>query len=165
MKDLQKLYNEALQEVKDANIEPGDIKTVKVNTRLKSTWGRCGYLNKQKNSYKIDINPILLADDVEDVAVKNTIIHEILHSCDGCMNHGQKWKAKANIINRKYPQYNIARTSSSEELGIDKEKRDYKYKVQCQKCQKIYGYYRISRVVKYPDYFKCKCGGKLKRLK
>ena len=39
-------------------------------------------------------------DEIDDNATKTTIIHEILHSCEKCMNHGPEWKKLAELVNK-----------------------------------------------------------------
>ena len=116
------------------------------------------------DGYSININVVLL-DEKNDVSgLKNTIIHELLHSCKGCMNHGENWKRLAEKVNRAYG-YNIKRTSSSDEKGVQKSTvptAKNKYCVICEKCGKKYMRTRMSNLVKYPNRYSCGvCGGKL----
>lgn len=158
MKNLTNLFNECMNEVKNAGIKTGNIISVTINTRAKNRWGQC---RKTGNAYSISISNRLLQDDVSDLAAKTTIIHEILHTVEGCMNHGNKWQNVANIINRNYG-YNVKRTTSSEEKGIKTTKADYKYNVVCQKCGCTWNYNRAGYVVQHPSNYHCTCGGKLK---
>lgn len=48
-------------------------------------WGQCTCLGG--NNYAISINVILLRDDTNIDGLKNTIIHELLHTCPNCMKH------------------------------------------------------------------------------
>ena len=50
--------------------------------------------------------------------LKNTIIHELLHTCVGCMNHKAKWKFYADKVNRAYGYDDIKRTSTADEKGV-----------------------------------------------
>lgn len=162
MKNIQALFNECMKEAQAIGIEPGRILLVKVNTRFTAVWGRCSYINPKTRTYKIELNKLLLEDSTTNQAAKNTIMHEILHSCDDCMNHGDKWKALANKVNRAYPgYYNIKRTTSNEEKGIEATEKEYNYMLRCTKCGHLFGYYRISKAVKHPENYRCRCGGKL----
>lgn len=175
MKDLQALFERAKEELDVIGIEYGNIVEIKINTRAKRRWGQCQIVcNSQywKNrQYSINISDRLLQDDVKDEACLDTIIHEILHTCDGCMNHGCKWKELAELVNECYACYNIQRCSSSEEKGIEC-KTEYKphyrvhnYAVRCSKCGYTIYRERMSNLIKYPHEFKhTSDGGKFERL-
>ena len=161
MKNLQEVYKECLKELDDINIKYGNISAIYTNARFKSTWGKCR-LDKKHNTYKIEINPCLLNDDISDISLKDTIIHEILHTCKNCLNHGTEWKRLANIVNKKYPQYHIKRTTSAKEKEVEHE---YKYILECTLCKRRIGYHRISNAVKHPEYYTCKCSRKSKLMR
>lgn len=159
MKNLNNLFNQCIKEVKAIGIEPGNIVSVTVNTRAKTRWGQT---KKRGNSYSINISDRILQDGQDDLIAKDTIIHEILHTCPDCMNHGPNWKALANKVNRAYPQYHISRTTSTEEKGIEARKPvDYRYNVICKECGNTWNYDRAGKVVQNPGRFHCSCGGKL----
>ena len=74
---------------------------------------------------------------MDDDALMNTLIHEYLHTCPKCMNHGKIWQKYARKINEKY-HYNIKRTTSSAEKGIKEETEKPKYIVTCPHCGKVH---------------------------
>lgn len=76
--------------------------------------GQCRYRN---GSYTINISCRLLEESVPREILKQTVLHEILHTCKNCMNHKTEWKEVANQVNRAYG-YNIKRCTSAEELGL-----------------------------------------------
>ena len=84
----------------------------KVNTRALRRWG-CTH--KKEFGYWIDINQILLDESVPESELISTIAHELCHTCDGCMNHGNLWKIYANKFQNAYG-YKIARTSNCVKL-------------------------------------------------
>ena len=161
MKDLSKLFSESMNEVIRAGIKPGNIDTVTINTRAKSRFGQCKY-NRNTGNYSININAALLEESVTDVSTKTTIIHEILHTCRGCMNHGAQWQNLADVMNRRYG-YNIKTTSSFAEKGVEAPKpRQNRYEVSCVSCDMKVYYKRAAHVVDNPSLFRCgRCGGKL----
>ena len=79
------------------------------------------------------------------------------------MNHGTNFKKYAEFVNSK-TNYGISRTSSMDSVGVDKEelKRNSKWLITCQSCGKDIYKQRTSGVIKYPENYSCKCGGKLK---
>lgn len=114
--------------------------TVTINSRAKRRWGVTN-LNKKTQKYTIQIASRLLQDDVNEKSLKNTIMHEFLHTAPGCLNHGKTWTKYAEIINKKY-QYNIQRVSGDKE-GLDLiDENEYKYIFECSKCGQRFNYLR-----------------------
>lgn len=174
MKDLKKLFNECKSELDAIGIEYGCIESITINTRAKKRWGQCKItLNStywENKIFSINISERLLQDDISDISTKDTIMHEILHTCKGCMNHGEEWKRLADIVNDCYSYYNIKRISSAEEKGInikeEEKKEEAKYILRCTKCGKLFYKNRMCEVVRYPMIYNHKTdGGQLERIK
>lgn len=180
MNEMQSLlYQEAskcLYMVECAGIQHGNITGFSVNTRAKRRWGQCKY-DASENGYKINISCELLSGNCND-GLENTIIHEILHTCKGCMNHGSEWKRLAEIIYRTYG-IEIKRCSSAAEKGVDEEehyrrirearasrkKEEYRYIFRCSCCGCLYGQKRASKFTKHPETYHCaRCGGKFVKI-
>lgn len=159
MKDLMKLAKECMSELDAIGVKYGNVVEWKVNTRAKSRWGRC---SKRYDGFHIEITNELLYDHLSDKGAKNTIFHELLHSVEGCMNHGTKWQSLADLVNDCYG-YSIQRCSSSDEGdkkgAILERKVEYKYVLKCANCGQIVRRQRMSDFVKnYKDYGCGKCG-------
>lgn len=162
MLNANELLQKGIKQVENAGIKPGKINpNVVINTTASSFYGLC---TKRKNGiydYTIELNKNLLLG--EEIYTMNTLVHEILHSVEGCMNHGPKWKRVVGIVNKKYG-YNIKRCSTSEEKGM--QDIESKYVIQCEKCNSKYHRDRVSNLVKYPERYSCgSCKGKLKLVK
>lgn len=161
MKNVKELVERAIEECEAVGIPIGCIVSVKVNSRAKSRWGRCKKISYY--SYEIEISSRLLGDDVSDKATMNTVVHEVLHTCADCMNHGALWKKYANIMNRNYG-YNIKRCTSCDEKGIERtpSQEEYRFVIKCEKCGHKYYYKREGKVVKlltrYGKNSGCACG-------
>lgn len=162
MRNVNSAFRRAMLIVRDCGIETGIITGVTVNARLTRCWGRCWH--KPDGTNRIEISARLMDDGLEDVALMQTMIHEILHTVKGCDNHGKNWKAAAGKVMEKYPEYNITRCTSSEEKGIDVVATS-KYVVQCTDCKRMFGVSRRSKVVEHPEFYRCKCKGELIRIK
>lgn len=124
-----------------------------INTRAKARLGLC---KKIGNSYVIEISEILLDERIDEKhGLKNTIIHELLHTCRGCMKHTGRWKQYADRMNAAYG-YAIQRTSSREE-GLVPEPLAPKprYRIVCQSCGAVYERYKMSAFVKHPERYRC----------
>lgn len=160
MLNPNQLLKEGLEQVKAVGIIPGKINPeVVVNKRATRRFGRCSRV-RGKYEFEIEINNALLS--VDKKKAMNTMVHEILHTCDGCMNHGKLWKHYANVMNKKYG-YNISRLGSYESAGL--ERPAAKYVIECEGCNEQYHRMRKSKIVTHAHLYGCgKCGGKL-RLK
>lgn len=102
MKNIEYLKKEletCKQMAAESNIQIGKIYDIKINTRAKKRWGLCSYFS---DGFIIEISSSLLQDNVSENALIDTLMHEVLHTVDGCMNHGKKWKECAKIINSRY---------------------------------------------------------------
>ena len=160
MKDLMTLATECIADMTALGIPIRKVRSWTVSTRGKNMWGQCKAAGK--GIFDIRISQLLLQDGVDDQAAKNTIAHELLHTVEGCMNHGQRWHRLAAFINSQLPQYNIRSRTPAEEKGIQIE---YRYLFRCTDCGNQIGRHKKSRFVEHYDKYICsKCGGKFKRI-
>lgn len=135
---------------------------VLVNTRAKHRFGQCICRN---GHYTIELSAQLLT--VPEAACCQTIAHELIHTCQGCDNHGALFRQYAAVMNRQYG-YHISRVNSREEMGIPTEDNHTtapKYLLRCQHCGKEFPRHRLSAVVTHPSRYRCSCGGQLKRIR
>lgn len=160
MKDLMKLANECIADLLSAGMRIRRVRNWKAGTKSKRQWGLCEAVGD--GLFDISISEMLLQDDVDDQQVKNTIAHELLHTVEGCMNHGRYWHKLAKLVNQRCPQYNIKDRASADEKGIH---IDYRYILRCTRCGSQAGRHRRSRFVDhYEEYICSKCGGKFERI-
>ena len=164
MRDLELYTIQCMEELEALHIEYGNIIDVKVNTRAKKRWGQCRTV---PDGYEININAVLLDERNSERGLKETIIHELLHSCSGCMNHGKIWKQLAEKVNRAYG-YGIKRCSSDEENGVLKETKPVepsapKRTVVCVNCGYICTGPGLKGIIRKIKQYRCACcGSKLK---
>jgi predicted RNA-binding Zn-ribbon protein involved in translation (DUF1610 family) len=161
--DYNKLLQEVIAEAKRVNIPVSDSINpyVKINTRAKGRFGMCKKNTKAFNTFNIEIASFMDQASIKDI--KETLAHEVLHTCPNCLNHQLQWKIYANKMNKEYG-YNIKRSSSSADMGITIPiKRNYV--LVCKGCGQEIIKERMCKVVKYPERFRCKCGGKLELIK
>ena len=122
---LDAYVREKAGDLKSIGIATGNIVDVKINTRATRRLGLC---RKEPDGYVIEISKFIL-NDIN--TLENTVYHELLHTVEGCMNHGSKWKGLAEKVNKVY-NTNISRTSAA----TDEMKQEYinkiKYKATCQ---------------------------------
>lgn len=167
MKNLKSEMLECMFQLDCIGVAYGEVVAIKQNNRLTSTWGRCRMVSNRPKKFEIEISGRLCGDDVSTEALRDTLMHEVLHTCDGAFNHGNTWKRLADKVNREYG-YNIKRCSSCEEKGMDEvpvKSKPYKYFVKCPRCGYTWKYKTMSKVVKNPSrYSCCKCGRSLERV-
>ena len=132
--------------------------SVSINTRAHSRFGQA---RKRQGVYSININVDLLDERNPIDMLHDTIIHELLHTCPDCMNHGEKWKQWALKVNRKYGM-DIKRCTSVKDAGLQVFTGiKANWIVKCDKCGREYVYQRAGKVVQNPEKYRCHCGGKL----
>lgn len=160
MKGLTALFEECKKELDAIGIKYGNISTVEINTRAKKRWGLCKKLSD--GTYKISISDRALKDDVDDIKTKEIIIHEILHSCPDCLNHGPEWKSLAYKVKQAYG-YNIQRLLKAEEYNAEAYKKPpAKFKLTCKSCGRSFTYCKTTKVVKNFRRYRCSaCYGEL----
>ena len=167
MRDLNKYVAECIQELATYGIEVPDGINYVVNTRSKRRYGQCKSINGK--AYEINIGSFLLDESIlkDDHGLRDTIIHEMLHACSPGSGHKGKWKQLANRVNIKSGgKYDIARTTSYEDMGINEvkiqRKINYKYVLVCDECGHKYKHQRRTKSVQHPERYRCGyCNGNL----
>ena len=129
---LKRLAKESEKELIDIGLGHKIKKDINytINYRAKKRFGQCcGKKDINISSWLLEIGT--------DKDIKNTIIHEILHTFEDTVGHKEKWKYYANYVNDR-TDYNIERTGSIYETYynakiIFREKEVYNYKITCKK--------------------------------
>lgn len=159
MLDADRLLETVIDEARAAGIpvpETIDPK-VRINRRATTRFGCC---MAQGGRFVIELSSRLL--DASEAACRETLAHEVLHTCRGCRDHGVRWKAYAARMKDRYG-YEIARTSSCEALGIP-DTRKLRYWLVCERCGARIGRSRRSKLIQHPQRYRCRCGGRLSEL-
>lgn len=131
---------------------------LQVNFRAKRRLGCCVL---KSGVYSIEVSASLLG---RPELLRQTIAHELLHTCKGCGNHGTLWKAYAARVNEALG-YSVQRlTPADPQDSAPLRTEEVKYVLLCTSCGAKIPRCRMSKVVKYPWRYRCKCGGKLKRI-
>lgn len=169
MEHINEIYKEVIREARALNLPISNKinEEIVINRRAKSRFGCCKRIKRLSGeTFEIEISHRLLNCDQK--MIKQTLAHELLHTCACCDNHGHLWQAYARKMNEAYG-YNIKRTGTAEQLGIEEneQKRILKenYVLICKNCGIKVARTRMSNVVKYPSQYRCRCGGKLERIK
>ena len=151
---MKKLTSECENELKSIGYQLPTI-NYKINNRAKTRLGQCK--QKIKNVYyEINLSSNYMDEYIKMNRIdkiKNTIIHELLHTMPNCMNHGNEWQKHANIVNKKLG-YNISRLATVENEVKKELIKKSKYQIECE-CGQTYFY---NRKTKYMDRLEtCSC--------
>lgn len=159
MNDCDRLMAETAEQARklgipiSEQIEPH----VRINRRAVNRLGCC---RRQGGGYIIEL-AARVAEGTEE-SCRETLAHELLHTCLGCQNHGARWKEYARRMNKAYG-YKIKRVAT-ETTAEGIQPRPFKYIVRCEKCGAELGRYRASPLTRHPERYRCRCGGKLQRI-
>lgn len=158
MNQFDELLPQVAQEAKALGLPISDriCPHVQINRRAVSRFGCC---RLEKEGYVIELAEGLLT--ASEAACRQTLAHELLHTCPGCQNHGPLWKSYAQRMNQAYG-YQIARTGTWQALGLP-EAAPVRHLVVCQACGRIFRRSRASALVCHPERYRCQCGGQLVR--
>lgn len=129
---------------------------VGINTRAKRRLGCCYF---SKAGCRIEVSAGILG---QRELLRLTLVHELLHTCPGCRNHGAKWKLWAQRAGEAMG-LDIRRTVPVEEDAGPLRQEAVKYVLVCESCGARIQRKRMSKAVKYPWRYRCKCGGRLRR--
>lgn len=160
MYNADNLLQVVIAEAKALNIpvSPCILSAVKINKRAKTRFGRC--IVAANGQCTIELSARLL--NSSERACKEVLAHEVLHSCKGCRDHQTLWKSYAKLMNQVYG-YNIQRTHSCEELGVN-DNNPVRYQLQCQDCGAVLLRMKKSPLISHPERYRCRCGGRLKLI-
>lgn len=156
MRDLQYYAKMCICELDRINIRPAAKIIFKENSRAKTRLGIC---KKKGDLYTVEIAKELLKDSSPEILLKETLHHELLHTCYGCMKHTGRWKQLAERVNKAYG-YNITRLAENGSLSSPSYQP--RYRVVCSGCGTVYERFKRSALIQHPGRYRCgKCGGRL----
>lgn len=140
-----------------------------INKRARTRFGCCKRLKTGLfgSEFVIEVSEILLY--APEASLKQTLAHEALHTCPGCGNHSGIWKAYAEQVNKAYG-YRIQRVSDPTAMGVStaeiiQRRKKINHVLICENCGARIERTRASKVTKYPQLYRCRCGGRLIRVK
>lgn len=126
MRNLNEIIIECLNIVTSLSI-PVEVNTpVKYNGRIRNKWGYCR--RKKDGTFEISIAKILGEEEIPKKTLMAIILHEMLHTCPGCFNHGKQWKAYAKQIKDNFG-IQIQVKADAEDLNINSH-----YYIKCRRC-------------------------------
>lgn len=148
----------------DLSIPYQNVAKITPNSKALTRLGMC--TRKDAHNFEIEISTRLLEDGIGQKMLMNTMLHELLHTCEGCFNHGKRWKCYAARLNAI--GYDVQTYITEEEERLTKKDSDYRYKVTCEGCGAEWKYMRRGDTVRAlqrdPHSCTCGCGCKNFRL-
>ena len=144
LKRLVKESEKELQAIGLGDKLKSDVKYT-INYKAKKRLGQCC----EKRNINISSWLLEIGDDHD---IKNTIIHEILHTFEDTIGHKEKWQYYARYVNNR-TDYHITRTTSINKIYEKANKVrptkeiHYRWKITCTKCGKVFYRQRINTKV------------------
>lgn len=128
---------------------------VVINTRAKRRLGCCRRAN---GTFTIEISASILGDEER---LRQTLAHELLHTCPGCQNHGERWKAYAAVVNSAWGMEISRLAPPTDDENARLRNDTVKYILTCEACGKQFPRMRMCPLVRHPEHYRCQCGGRL----
>ena len=161
LKDLQEIYKICVQECKNVDIPIRDDKVIKIEFTKEYAQESRGFciMDNDCNTFSIFINSIYQEKDCPIEELKETIIHELIHTCPRCQSHGKIWMKYAKILNDKYG-YELMTTKDYE--AVFNKELPILHKYVCKTCGSFFNL-RVENETYFSKdmYFCCSfCGAK-----
>ena len=150
MQDVEILTDLGIKGVKD------NVYTIKINNRMYRVLGRCSKLNNVEKRYTIELSSKFVTN-ASDQSVRNTIMHEVIHSAPNCMNHGKTWQSICNLVMHKHKEFNLSRIAHYDEYSKALAKTA-PYEVICANCLTSSKFMRKTKTIDYCLRGRAKCG-------
>lgn len=146
--------NEVLYSI-DNKYKPPIITDIKIS-KARSFFGQ---IRKKGDVYTLKISNMIDEADEQhrETLLMSVVIHELIHTCPKCFNHGYEFKYWCYKVNRRYPEYHIVTKTDGKEYGIKEDEKHARWYVECEKCHKHYNYERKPRVDLKRCHCKCGC--------
>ena len=142
----QDICEETIKDFRSPTIEEVSI------TRAQSYWAQVRGVGIRRYSIRVSNVFNLIPDEkTAHNRLLSSMVHELIHTQFGCMNHLEPFQRKARCVNRKYPELNVSTGITSEAVGVTIPEKPDKYSVICVKCGATSKYKRKPDIWKYID--------------
>lgn len=157
MKDYQSIYENCKAKLIACGYQPGNITKVCVNKRFSRAMGRT---RKRGDTYIIELSLTTVDDNTPLRFTETVMLHELIHTCNGCFNHGKPFNEACQKVNKTYG-YNVGITIDCRNEGVNNivNAQTAKYKVVCDYCGNYQLMKRMCKIVKdAPRSHNYRCG-------
>ena len=161
MRDLQELFERAKDYLDVIEVPYSkDIEWIKANSRYTRRYGNCAwhYDNKKgRRVFQIQIASFLLSEEItDDKVVLSTIIHELIHTCEGCQNHGAKFHYWGDLVTDCYgieitTYVSDERAAKVREAGVAPKRKSvsYNWAFNCENCGREWKYKKMPKFMQW----------------
>ena len=153
LKEVDRIFKEIMDRMY-ADDFPIVISKIKPHIMPLNSNRNLGYCERSWSSYKYQIclNKHLVKlvfDESKLNAIKSVLVHEIIHTFSGCMNHGPNFKHYAMLANSKYENIEVWTHATKLETEVfDKEIEDnVKFVAKCLCCGKEVRKFRRTKFI------------------
>lgn len=164
--EAQQLFNEEIERLLAANFPIHDFDRKLYFHARSTSFGTCKYSSERPGMSRIFLS-IFFVEGGTEAAIRNTLVHELLHTIDRTAGHRGAWLKWANKANELFG-LDIKRVcggktdqdiNSIESVRQEKRKSRLasatKYILSCTACGHEWVYTRKTNTVK--EYARCKC--------
>lgn len=104
MRDLQKITEECIKKLKDIDIPIQDNTIVEISFKRIQGFGKCLLTSDKMFLIRISSSFEDENSDIDELII--TVLHEVLHTCDGALHHSKRWYEYAKLVQSAYG-YNL----------------------------------------------------------
>lgn len=159
--EVQAIFDEAITNLRNSSYPISDnIFPELLYSHTRTSFGTCV---RHFGEYKIYLSKYFVEDGSEK-GIKNTIYHELLHTIKGSKGHDDVWKHYAVKASKEF-DLNIQRVGGDKSVEDSQslvKSMNVRYILGCKQCGREWKYMKKSIVIKYPEKYRCSCGGHLK---
>ena len=172
MERISNLYKEVVKDAVRAGLPYDEKKvysTIQINNRTTAV-GMCKY-TRSMDMYTIFFSSYFI--DISDDKVKNTLMHELIHTLPNCMNHKEPFKRymrRINYASGLSMEYHVAtRNDDNEVIRACKNRQRQEYS-KCETVRIVCGcgckfvFKKSQKVAKHPEQYQCRKHGKTLRF-
>ena len=164
---LQYIFCKARNDLISLGIPVSDDIDPKIRiSRAQRKWGSCKLSKKPgDHRFHISISENCFKEPDYVNFIRNTMAHELIHTVEGCFNHGAGFKAYGKIAEKL--GYEITVSSKSAVEKSDEEKfNEAKHVLKCTECGQMYYRLRFPKARGYINKIRCgRCRGRLIKVK
>lgn len=163
---LKEVFDTVKNELKKIGVPVSE--SICPNIRLSSAkrnWGSCKKTSKGNYRFYISISENCFKEPDSIGFIKNVMAHELIHTAEGCFNHGERFKLYSKKA--KKAGYDVSVSKKSDVIKSEEELyAEAKHILKCVDCGQLYYRFRFPKEKNYINKIRCgKCKGKLIKIK